>query len=220
MKTVQIPVSPLLFYINIADNRIITTSDFELFILTREDAAFAFQKASSLNSYLYVVLFWRHSQWKQLPVCSFILEDFQKYCIDVSLVSEHAQCFLPASMVISNISTGSRTILHMNRCVCVSVSLTASVSGSSSRSRTTTPTSQSSGFCLSFILEGTWCFLSVFLSVSSWLTSRSGPSMHQRWFGKSKVKLRVLVVWFVRRPELEPSFSLIRKTSDVDEQVH
>ncbi|CAI5686409.1 unnamed protein product [Oreochromis niloticus] len=39
----------------------------------------------------------------------------QKYCIDVSLLSEHPQCFLPASMVISNISTGSRTILHMNR---------------------------------------------------------------------------------------------------------
>ncbi|CAI5686407.1 unnamed protein product [Oreochromis niloticus] len=38
----------------------------------------------------------------------------QKYCIDVSLLSEHPQCFLPASMVISNISTGSRTILHMN----------------------------------------------------------------------------------------------------------
>ncbi|XP_063329325.1 ketohexokinase isoform X2 [Pelmatolapia mariae] len=49
------------------------------------------------------------------PVANFILEDFQKYCIDVSLLSEHPQCFLPASMVISNISTGSRTILHMNR---------------------------------------------------------------------------------------------------------
>nr|XP_004558982.1 ketohexokinase isoform X3 [Maylandia zebra] len=49
------------------------------------------------------------------PVANFILEDFQKYCIDVSLLSEHPQCFLPASMVISNTSTGSRTILHMNR---------------------------------------------------------------------------------------------------------
>ncbi|XP_060897650.1 ketohexokinase isoform X4 [Labrus mixtus] len=48
------------------------------------------------------------------PVADFILEDFQKFHIDVSLVSEHAQCVLPASMVISNISTGSRTILHMN----------------------------------------------------------------------------------------------------------
>ncbi|XP_051249807.1 ketohexokinase isoform X2 [Dicentrarchus labrax] len=51
---------------------------------------------------------------KQFPVCSFILEDFQKFHIDVSLVSEHVQCVLPASVVISNISTGSRTILHMN----------------------------------------------------------------------------------------------------------
>lgn len=50
-----------------------------------------------------------------LPVCSFILEDFQKFNIDVSLISEHAQCFLPASTIISNITTGSRTILHMNR---------------------------------------------------------------------------------------------------------
>ncbi|XP_034007551.1 ketohexokinase isoform X3 [Trematomus bernacchii] len=48
-------------------------------------------------------------------VADFILEDFQKFHIDVSLVPERAQCELPASVVISNISTGSRTILHMNR---------------------------------------------------------------------------------------------------------
>uniref|UniRef100_A0A8D3BXR7 Carbohydrate kinase PfkB domain-containing protein n=1 Tax=Scophthalmus maximus TaxID=52904 RepID=A0A8D3BXR7_SCOMX len=48
------------------------------------------------------------------PVADFILEDFQKFHIDVSLVSEHAQCVLPASVVISNSTTGSRTILHMN----------------------------------------------------------------------------------------------------------
>uniref|UniRef100_A0A3P9LHH2 Ketohexokinase n=1 Tax=Oryzias latipes TaxID=8090 RepID=A0A3P9LHH2_ORYLA len=44
----------------------------------------------------------------------FILEDFQVFWIDVSLVSKHAECVPPASVVISNISTGSRTILHMN----------------------------------------------------------------------------------------------------------
>ncbi|XP_027859932.1 ketohexokinase isoform X4 [Xiphophorus couchianus] len=49
------------------------------------------------------------------PVADFVLEDFQKFGIDVSLVSEHAQCVSPASVVISNIRTGSRTILHMNR---------------------------------------------------------------------------------------------------------
>ncbi|XP_043979217.1 ketohexokinase isoform X3 [Gambusia affinis] len=49
------------------------------------------------------------------PVADFILEDFQKFGIDVSLVSEHAQCVSPASVVISSIRTGSRTILHMNR---------------------------------------------------------------------------------------------------------
>ncbi|XP_012708179.2 ketohexokinase isoform X2 [Fundulus heteroclitus] len=49
------------------------------------------------------------------PVADFILEDFQKFSIDVSLVSEYAECISPASVVISNISTGSRTILHMNR---------------------------------------------------------------------------------------------------------
>ncbi|XP_040890173.1 ketohexokinase isoform X2 [Toxotes jaculatrix] len=48
------------------------------------------------------------------PVADFILEDFHKFNIDVSLVCEHTQCVLPASVVISNISTGSRTILHMN----------------------------------------------------------------------------------------------------------
>ncbi|XP_028303576.1 ketohexokinase isoform X5 [Gouania willdenowi] len=49
------------------------------------------------------------------PVADFILKDFQKYRVDVSLVSEHAQCDSPSSVVISNISNGSRTILHMNR---------------------------------------------------------------------------------------------------------
>ncbi|XP_067116929.1 ketohexokinase isoform X4 [Osmerus mordax] len=46
---------------------------------------------------------------------SFVLEDFQKYHIDISLLSDHAQCSFPASVVISNVTTGSRTILHMNR---------------------------------------------------------------------------------------------------------
>ncbi|XP_034388031.1 ketohexokinase isoform X2 [Cyclopterus lumpus] len=49
------------------------------------------------------------------PVADFILEDFQKFHIDVSLMSEHAQCVPPTSVVIANITTGSRTILHMNR---------------------------------------------------------------------------------------------------------
>ncbi|KAM4602673.1 ketohexokinase isoform 3-T3 [Polymixia lowei] len=49
------------------------------------------------------------------PVADFVLADFHKYDIDVSLLSEHVQCSFPASVVISNISTGSRTILHMNR---------------------------------------------------------------------------------------------------------
>ncbi|XP_075316124.1 ketohexokinase isoform X2 [Odontesthes bonariensis] len=48
------------------------------------------------------------------PVADFIVEDFQKFGIDMSLVSEHAQCTSPASVVISNIRTGSRTILHTN----------------------------------------------------------------------------------------------------------
>ncbi|XP_029005970.1 ketohexokinase isoform X1 [Betta splendens] len=48
------------------------------------------------------------------PVAEFVLEDFQKFHIDVSLISENAQFSLPTSVVISSISTGSRTILHMN----------------------------------------------------------------------------------------------------------
>ncbi|XP_030233179.1 ketohexokinase isoform X1 [Gadus morhua] len=48
------------------------------------------------------------------PVADFVLDDFQKYSIDVSLLSEHAQCSFPASVVISNVTSGSRTILHMN----------------------------------------------------------------------------------------------------------
>ncbi|KAF3855582.1 hypothetical protein F7725_016305 [Dissostichus mawsoni] len=48
--------------------------------------------------------------------CAFMgsLSSGYKFHIDVSLVSESAQCELPASVVISNINTGSRTILHMN----------------------------------------------------------------------------------------------------------
>ncbi|XP_037628228.1 ketohexokinase isoform X3 [Sebastes umbrosus] len=68
-----------------------------------------------LNSFLSAITLEDRGDVKQFPVCSFILEDFQKFHIDVSLVSEHAQCVLPASVVISNIRTGSRTILHMNR---------------------------------------------------------------------------------------------------------
>ncbi|XP_029917072.1 ketohexokinase isoform X1 [Myripristis murdjan] len=49
------------------------------------------------------------------PVADFVRADFRKYHIDISQVCEHAQCCLPASVVISNVSTGSRTILHMNR---------------------------------------------------------------------------------------------------------
>ncbi|XP_052001129.1 ketohexokinase isoform X2 [Xyrauchen texanus] len=49
------------------------------------------------------------------PVADFILNDFQMYKIDISLLLEHAECSFPASVVISNVKTGSRTILHMNR---------------------------------------------------------------------------------------------------------
>ncbi|XP_061730444.1 ketohexokinase isoform X7 [Nerophis ophidion] len=47
-----------------------------------------------------------------LPVC---WTCGQKLNIDMSLVSEHAQCVTPTSLVISSSSTGSRTILHINR---------------------------------------------------------------------------------------------------------
>ncbi|XP_033829988.1 ketohexokinase isoform X1 [Periophthalmus magnuspinnatus] len=48
------------------------------------------------------------------PVSDFILEDFKKFHINMSLVTEHAQCVVPTSIVIGNQSNGSRTILHMN----------------------------------------------------------------------------------------------------------
>ncbi|CAL9706575.1 unnamed protein product [Knipowitschia caucasica] len=49
------------------------------------------------------------------PVSEFILEDFRKFHVDASLVTEHAQCAAPVSIVIGNRNNGSRTILHMNR---------------------------------------------------------------------------------------------------------
>ncbi|CAL1612949.1 unnamed protein product [Knipowitschia caucasica] len=48
------------------------------------------------------------------PVSEFILEDFRKFHVDASLVTEHAQCAAPVSIVIGNRNNGSRTILHMN----------------------------------------------------------------------------------------------------------
>ncbi|XP_053366555.1 ketohexokinase isoform X2 [Clarias gariepinus] len=49
------------------------------------------------------------------PIADFTLNDFNKYHIDVSLVTEHAQCSFPTSVVICNQTSGTRTILHMNR---------------------------------------------------------------------------------------------------------
>ncbi|XP_064784810.1 ketohexokinase isoform X3 [Oncorhynchus masou masou] len=46
---------------------------------------------------------------------SFVLDDFQKYQIDISLLSEHPHSSFPTSMIISNVTRGTRTILHMNR---------------------------------------------------------------------------------------------------------
>ncbi|XP_053366554.1 ketohexokinase isoform X1 [Clarias gariepinus] len=48
------------------------------------------------------------------PIADFTLNDFNKYHIDVSLVTEHAQCSFPTSVVICNQTSGTRTILHMN----------------------------------------------------------------------------------------------------------
>uniref|UniRef100_A0A4W5P338 Ketohexokinase n=1 Tax=Hucho hucho TaxID=62062 RepID=A0A4W5P338_9TELE len=48
-------------------------------------------------------------------VADFILDDFQKYQIDISPLSEHPHSSFPTSMIISNVTTGTRTILHMNR---------------------------------------------------------------------------------------------------------
>ncbi|XP_026995598.1 ketohexokinase isoform X3 [Tachysurus fulvidraco] len=49
------------------------------------------------------------------PIADFILNDCKMYNIDVSLVTEHAQCSWPTSVIICNQTNGSRTILHMNR---------------------------------------------------------------------------------------------------------
>ncbi|XP_018606622.1 ketohexokinase isoform X4 [Scleropages formosus] len=49
------------------------------------------------------------------PVADFVLADFRRYGIDISLLVEHEECSFPASIVIANETTGSRTILHMNR---------------------------------------------------------------------------------------------------------
>ncbi|XP_064784812.1 ketohexokinase isoform X5 [Oncorhynchus masou masou] len=48
-------------------------------------------------------------------VADFVLDDFQKYQIDISLLSEHPHSSFPTSMIISNVTRGTRTILHMNR---------------------------------------------------------------------------------------------------------
>ncbi|XP_077459565.1 ketohexokinase isoform X3 [Stigmatopora argus] len=47
------------------------------------------------------------------PVASFILEDFQKFRVDASLLRKRGGA-APTSIVISNHGTGSRTIVHAN----------------------------------------------------------------------------------------------------------
>lgn len=158
-----------------------------------------------------VVLFWKAETWISSLVCSFILEDFQKFHIDVSLVSEHAQCVLPASVVISNVRTGSRTILHMNRCVfvCVCVFITSSCrcdlhAGSAPLAFGLV--------CLRFY-ERVWSHDWSVLLVSSRRTSCRAPSTSLQWSGRSKVKLRARVVWSAQPPDLELWFCTTRKTS-------
>ncbi|XP_078258945.1 ketohexokinase isoform X5 [Rhinoraja longicauda] len=48
-------------------------------------------------------------------VSDFIYDDLRRYGIDVTNVVVHAESSFPASIIISNISNGSRTILHTNR---------------------------------------------------------------------------------------------------------
>ncbi|XP_043918287.1 ketohexokinase isoform X1 [Protopterus annectens] len=48
-------------------------------------------------------------------VADFILDDLQRYNIEINHTILHPGCDFPASIVISNVSNGSRTILHMNR---------------------------------------------------------------------------------------------------------
>ncbi|XP_078258941.1 ketohexokinase isoform X2 [Rhinoraja longicauda] len=47
-------------------------------------------------------------------VSDFIYDDLRRYGIDVTNVVVHAESSFPASIIISNISNGSRTILHTN----------------------------------------------------------------------------------------------------------
>ncbi|XP_053314449.1 ketohexokinase isoform X4 [Spea bombifrons] len=48
-------------------------------------------------------------------IADFTLGDLRSYGIDVSHVIPRTGCSFPASIVISNVTNGSRTILHMNR---------------------------------------------------------------------------------------------------------
>ncbi|XP_015270609.1 PREDICTED: ketohexokinase [Gekko japonicus] len=42
----------------------------------------------------------------------FVRDDFKRYKVDLAHVAEHPACALPISVVISNTTTGTRTILH------------------------------------------------------------------------------------------------------------
>ncbi|XP_048371866.1 ketohexokinase isoform X3 [Sphaerodactylus townsendi] len=46
---------------------------------------------------------------------NFVRDDFQRCNVDLAHVAEHLACSLPLSMVISNTTTGTRTILHAAR---------------------------------------------------------------------------------------------------------
>ncbi|KAL8184190.1 UNVERIFIED_CONTAM: hypothetical protein K2H54_008613 [Gekko kuhli] len=46
---------------------------------------------------------------------NFVRDDFKRYKVDLAHVAEHPACALPISVVISNMTTGTRTILHAAR---------------------------------------------------------------------------------------------------------
>lgn len=70
----------------------------------------------------------------------------------------------------------------------------------------------SSSWVLFWRTHKTTSCVSVSLSVSSWMTSCGVWLISRQWSGRSKVKLRVHVVWFVLPAALEPSYFPTRKT--------
>lgn len=161
---------------------------------------------ADVNSFLSVVLFWRIFR-SSTSTCLWFL----------SMLSVSFQPLWSSATSAQEVAP-SCTWTGGNRCVCVILTpprFRNIIVMEQPRPSPVSPSTTAS--CLSVVLlcrAELTSVLSISLSVSSWPTLRNVRSTRRWWSSRTKVKLRVHVVWFVRPAGLELLFSTTRKTID------